>query len=108
VKNEPDRIQLPAAVEPLPETEKPSASALAELMGLNIQPLPVEGRFVNKLFFSFKWVLDQGPEQRESKMTVLCPLITIILISYIIIYYIINKLLIMENHPIRNQKRNSN
>ncbi len=71
------------------------------------------------LFFLFKRVLDQGPEQRESKMTVLCPLIIIILISYIIIYYIIIyyiiiyyiiiyyiiiKLLIMENHPSRNQK----
>jgi hypothetical protein len=29
----------------------------------------------------FKQVLDWGPEQRESKMTVLCPLIIIILIS---------------------------
>ncbi len=32
-------------------------------------------------FFWFKWVLDRGPEQRESKMTVLCLLITIILIN---------------------------
>ncbi len=32
-------------------------------------------------FFWLKRVLDQGPEQRESKMTVLCPLIIIILIS---------------------------
>jgi hypothetical protein len=45
------------------------------------------------MFFWFKRVLDRGPEQRESKMTVLCPLIIIILISYIIIYYIIIKLL---------------
>ncbi len=37
-------------------------------------------------------------------MTVVCPLIIIILISYIIIYI---KLLIMENHPRGNQKRNS-
>jgi hypothetical protein len=29
------------------------------------------------------------------------------LISYIIIYYIIIKLLIMENHPSQNQKQNS-
>ncbi len=40
-----------------------------------------------------KWVLDQGPEQRESKMTVICLLIIIILISLIIIYYINIKLL---------------
>jgi hypothetical protein len=26
-------------------------------------------------FFLFKWVLNRGPEQRESKLTVLCPLI---------------------------------
>ncbi len=45
----------------------------------------------------------RGPEQREPNKAVLCPLIIIILISYIII-----KLLIMENHPSRNQKLNSN
>ncbi len=39
----------------------------------------------------FKWVLDRGPEQRESKLTVLFLLIIIIFISYIIIYYIIIK-----------------
>jgi hypothetical protein len=50
-------------------------------------------------FFWFKQVLDRGPEQRESKLTVLCLLIIIKLISYITIYYIIIKLLIMENHP---------
>jgi hypothetical protein len=50
--------------------------------------------------------MDRGPEHRESKMTVLCLLIIMILISEIIIYYII-KLLIMENHPSRNRKRNS-
>ncbi len=54
-----------------------------------------------------KWVLDWGPEQRESKMTVLCPLIIIILINKIIIYYIIIRLLIMENHPRQNWKWNS-
>jgi hypothetical protein len=32
-------------------------------------------------YFLFKWVLDRGPEQSESKMTVLCPPIIIILIS---------------------------
>ncbi len=32
-------------------------------------------------FFWFKRVLDQGSEQKESKLTVLCPLIIIILIS---------------------------
>jgi hypothetical protein len=53
--------------------------------------------------FVFLRVLDRGPEQRESKLTVLCPLIIIILISYIIIYHIIVKLLIMENHPSLNQ-----
>jgi hypothetical protein len=58
-------------------------------------------------FFWLKLVLDSGPEQRESKMTVLCPLIIIILISLIIIYYIIIKLLIMENHPSWNGKWNS-
>ncbi len=41
-------------------------------------------------FFLFKRVLDQGPERRESKLTVLCPLIIIILNSYTIVYYIIN------------------
>jgi hypothetical protein len=51
-------------------------------------------------YFWFKRVLDRGPEQRESKLTVLCMLIIIILISYII-------LLIMENYPSQNQKRNS-
>ncbi len=55
-------------------------------------------------FFWLKRVLDWGPEHRESKMTVLCPLIIIILTSYIIIYYIIIKLLIMENHPSWNRK----
>ncbi len=55
------------------------------------------------VFFWFKRVLDWGPEQRESNLTVLSPLIIIILISYITII----KLLIMENHPSRNQKRNS-
>jgi hypothetical protein len=43
------------------------------------------------VFFWFNWVLDRGPEQRESKLTVLCLLIIIILISYIIIYYNIIK-----------------
>ncbi len=57
-------------------------------------------------FILFKRVLDRGPEQRESKMTVLCPLIIIILIGYIIIYYIIIKLLIIENHKSRNRKQN--
>jgi hypothetical protein len=33
----------------------------------------------------FKGVVDQGPKQRESKLTVLCLLIIIILIIYIII-----------------------
>jgi hypothetical protein len=37
------------------------------------------------LFFWFKRVLDRGPEHRESKLTVLCLLIIIILISYIIL-----------------------
>ncbi len=39
------------------------------------------------LFFWFKRVLDRGPEQRESKLSVLCLLITIILISYKMINY---------------------
>jgi hypothetical protein len=59
------------------------------------------------VFLWFKWVPDQGPEQRESNLTVLCPLIIIILISFIVIYYIVIKLLIMQNHPSRNRKRNS-
>jgi len=58
------------------------------------------------ILFWFKRVQDRGPEQRESKLTVLCPLIIIILISYITIYRIIIKLLIMENHPRQNQKQN--
>ncbi len=41
------------------------------------------------VFFWFKRVLDRAPEQRESKLTVLCPLIFILLISYIIMYYFI-------------------
>jgi hypothetical protein len=57
--------------------------------------------------FWFMRVLDRGPGQRESKLTVLCPLIIIIFISYIIIFYIIIKLLIMENHPSQNRKWNS-
>jgi hypothetical protein len=64
-------------------------------------------KYKTLVFFWFKRGLDQGPEQRESKLTVLCLLIIIILISYIIIYYIIIKLLITENHPSRNRKRNS-
>ncbi len=63
------------------------------------------GNSSKHVFFWFKRVLSRGPEQRESKLTVLCPLIIIILISYII-YYIIIKLLIMENHPSRNWKQN--
>ncbi len=46
--------------------------------------------WVSSVFFWLKRVLDRGPEHRESKMTGLCPLIIIILISQIIIYYIIN------------------
>ncbi len=57
--------------------------------------------------FWFMRVLDRGPEQRESILTVLCPLIIIIFINYIIIFYIIIKLLIMENHPSQNRKWNS-
>jgi hypothetical protein len=59
------------------------------------------------VIFLVEQVLGRGPEQRESKETVLCPLVIIILISYIIIYHIIIKLLIMENHPSWNQKWNS-
>ncbi len=57
------------------------------------------------VFFWFKRVLDWGPEQIESKLTVLSPLIIIVLISYIIIYNIVIKLLIMENHPSQNRKQ---
>jgi hypothetical protein len=58
--------------------------------------------------FFVKRVSGRGTEQRESEKTVLYPQIIIILISYIIIYYYyIIKLLITENHPGRNQKRNS-
>ncbi len=48
-----------------------------------------------------KQVLERGPEQRESKMTVLCLLITTILISYIIYYIIIELLnyLLWKNIP---------
>jgi hypothetical protein len=60
---------------------------------------------VQNMFFWFKQVLGRGPEQRESKLTVLCPLIIILLIDYII-YYIIIELLIMENPPSRNWKQN--
>ncbi len=55
------------------------------------------------VFFLFKRVPHQGPEQRESRLTVLCLLIIIILV--ILLYIIL--LLIMENHPCRNQKWNS-
>ncbi len=57
-------------------------------------------------FFWFKRVLHWGPEQRESKLSVLCLLINLMLISYMIIYYIIIKFLIMENHPHWNRKQN--
>ncbi len=56
------------------------------------------------LVFWFKRILDRGPEQRESKLTVLCQVIIIILISYVILYYFIIKLLIMQSHPSRNRK----
>jgi hypothetical protein len=55
------------------------------------------------LFFLFKWVLHGGQEQRESKLTVLCLLIIMILINYTIVYYIVIKLLIMEYHPSQNR-----
>ncbi len=52
-------------------------------------PLTPIGFFVvsHKDFFWFKQIPDQGPEQRESNLIGLCPLIIIILITYIIIYY---------------------
>ncbi len=46
--------------------------------------------------------MDWGPEQRESNKNALYLQIIIIIISYIII-----QLLIMENRPSRNWKRNS-
>ncbi len=52
--------------------------------------------------FLVKRVLDRGPERKESNETVLGLVIIIILISYIIFI-----LLIMENHPSRNQEQNS-
>jgi hypothetical protein len=58
-------------------------------------------------FFWLMWVLDRGPEWRESNLTVLCLLIFIILISYIIIFYTIFKLSIMENHPSQNPTNKS-
>jgi hypothetical protein len=64
--------------------------------------LGIRDHIQKTFFFWFKWVLDRDPEQRESKLTVLCLLIIIILISYII-YYIIIKLLIMESHLSRNR-----
>ncbi len=60
-----------------------------------------------RLSMFLKRVLHQGPELRESKLTLICLVIIIILIGYIILYYIIIKLLIMENHPSQNRKRNS-
>ncbi len=51
--------------------------------------------------FLVKRILGRGPGQRESEKTVLYLHIIVILITYIII-----KLLIMENHPSRNQKWN--
>jgi hypothetical protein len=61
---------------------------------------------IHKCFvFLVKRVLDLGPDQRESNENVLCLLIIIILISYIITYITI-KLLIVENHPSQNWKRN--
>ncbi len=64
-------------------------------------------RWILIAFFWLKQVPDRGPEQRESQMNVLSPLIIIILISYIITYFIIIKLSIMENHPSWNGKWNS-
>ncbi len=54
-------------------------------------------------FFFVKQFPGWGPEWREPNKAVLCPLIIILLISYIIIYL---KLLVMENHPSPNRKRN--
>jgi hypothetical protein len=45
------------------------------------QDLKAEKAKIIVIFFYLKRVLDRGPEHRESKMTVLCPLIIIILIS---------------------------
>ncbi len=63
---------------------------------------------ISVLCYSFlvKQVPGWGLEQRESGKIVLYPLIIIILISYIIIYYysIIN---LNENHPSWNRERNS-
>jgi hypothetical protein len=49
--------------------------------------------------FLVKRVPGQGLEQKEPDKAVLCPLIIIILITYIIF-----KFLIMENHPSQNGK----
>ncbi len=65
---------------------------------------------MEQLIFLVKQVPGWDPEQRESETAVLYLQIIIILISYIIIYYYyyIFKLLITENHPSQNWKRNSN
>ncbi len=63
-----------------------------EVVGPGTKESLHRGQDLGTIFFLFKRVLDRGPEQRESKMTVLCLLISIYL-------YIIVKSLIMEKHP---------
>ncbi len=49
--------------------------------------LKEEAATLKNYFLLFKRVPGRGPEQRDPNKAVLCPLIIIILISYIIIYY---------------------
>jgi hypothetical protein len=58
------------------------------------------------VFFGWSGSWMEAQNIKSQKMTVLCPLIIIILISWVI-YDIIIKLLIMENRPSQNQKQNS-
>ncbi len=98
---------MPSLVDEQTLTISPTTNGPLLLEGPQNFQVPTEINLVRYsqnvfFFFWFKRVLDCGPEQRESKLTVLCLLIIIILISYIII-----ELLTMENHPSQNWKQNS-
>ncbi len=67
-----------------------------------------ENMYINGQFFGV--LAGSGPRPRTKRVKIGCTLSAdiIILMSYIIIFYIIIKLLIMENNPSQNQIRNSN
>jgi hypothetical protein len=62
-----------------------SVTRLGEIWPFGYSLLEHGQQFKTWFFVWFKRVLDQSSEQRESKLTVLCPPIIIILISYIVL-----------------------